>query len=44
MSMLTDYILHDVELDQYQLKAADVDGNGIVNIADATALGDLILS
>ena len=40
---LIDYILDAIVLDEYQLKAADVDGNGIVDIADITALSDLLL-
>jgi len=34
---------NQVDLDEFQLKAADVNGDGIVGIADVTAINDLIL-
>ena len=43
ITALTDYILTGVGLDEYQLAAADVDGNGIVDISDITALTDLVI-
>ena len=41
-TMLSDYLVNQVDLDEFQLKAADVNGDGIVGIADITAINDLI--
>lgn len=42
VSMLTDYLLNQVEFDEFQLDAADVDGNGVVGISDLSELTDML--
>ena len=41
---LQDHILNHTHLDDFQLKAADVDGNDVVDSCDVTALIDLLIS
>jgi hypothetical protein len=41
---LIDYLLGGNELDEFELKAADVDDSGKVTIADVTALIDILLN
>ena len=41
---LEDHILNHTHLDDFQLKAADVDGNDVVDFCDVTALIDLLIS
>lgn len=42
VTMLTDYILGQIEFDEFQLKAADVDGDGVVGIGDLSELADML--
>lgn len=43
VTTLSDYLLSQIVLDQFQLAAADVNGDGIVGIADMSALVDMII-
>ena len=40
---LIDYILYHTPLDSYQLKAVDLDGDGVLTISDATMLADYLI-
>lgn len=42
VTLLTDYILNQIEFDEFQLTAADVDGDGMVGISDVTELTDML--
>ena len=41
--LLIDYLLTGTGLDEFQLAAADVDGDGEVSISDVSALTDLMM-
>ena len=44
MSDLIDIVLHHTPLDMYQMVAADMDGNGAIDIVDVSLLSDMLLS
>ena len=40
---LIDYVIHHIQLDRYRLKAADMDGDGVLTITDVTMFGDFLI-
>lgn len=43
VTMLIDYLLGDPSLDEFQVAATDVNGDGVTTISDTTALIDMLL-
>lgn len=44
LTLLIDYVSCTIQLNQYQLDAADVDSNGIVDVSDVATLIDMVLT